>query len=156
GINPEFVPYLFERFRQADSSTRRAHKGLGLGLSIVRHLVELHGGRVWADSEGEGRGAVFTVVLPVPDAQQSAAGEQPRWSRRAPASYAGCPSLDGMAVLVVDDEPDVRELLCAVLEQQGAETVAAGSAADAMAAIAERRFDVLVSDIGMPEQDGYD
>jgi len=154
GIAPEFLPYVFERFSQLDTSTRRVHGGLGLGLAIVRHLTELHGGTVKADSPGEGRGATFTVTLPV-RAVQARPSEAP--SARLGARPALEPtSLAGIRVLVVDDEPDARELLAAVLGGAGAQVSTAASTREALAVIERERPDVLVSDIGMPEQDGYD
>jgi PAS domain S-box-containing protein len=158
GIDPEFLPHVFERFRQADQRTTRRHGGLGLGLSIVRHLVELHGGSVRADSGGEGTGSTFTVMLPVaPIHRREEAGERvhPAASDTLPAHE--CPErLDGLRVLVVDDEEDARELLAAGLGQCGAEVVTASSAHEALEALAGGRFDVLVSDIGMPGEDGYE
>jgi PAS domain S-box-containing protein len=156
GIDPEFLPYVFDRFRQADASTTRKKGGLGLGLAIVRHLVELHGGTVNADSEGRGRGATFTVTIPVADTQ---AGE-PEGSRPARAesspTFADCPqSLAALRVLVVDDEPDTLDFLVAVLKGCGAEVTTASSAAEAFRLMREVKPDVLVSDIGMPDEDGY-
>lgn len=154
GIDPDFVPHLFERFRQADSSTARRHGGLGLGLSIVKHLVEQHGGAVRVESEGVGRGATFTVELPcaggAPEGRP--AGEGGAASLRAPVGPA---SLRGATVLVVDDEPDARELVKRVLEEHAARVVAVSSAPEAFGAVQESRPDVLVSDIGMPGMDGY-
>jgi PAS domain S-box-containing protein len=160
GIAPEFLPHVFDRFRQADSGTMRSRGGLGLGLAIVRHLVELHGGTVHAESQGKGYGASFTVdlplaavrrveALPVPDQERAASGLVNLW---APDSL---PRLDGVQVLIVDDEPDARELLMSVLAQHGASVTTAGSAAEALAALDRARMDVLVSDIGMPDEDGY-
>jgi len=158
GIDPEFLPYLFQRFRQADASTTRTHRGLGLGLAIVRNLVELHGGSVSATSSGTSGGAVFTVTLPTAEPRIDTA-EEPAPDRTADAEAAAAPagatSLRGLTVLVVDDEPDARELIRHVLEGNGARVVSAASAADAMPLIERERPDVLVSDIGMPETDGY-
>jgi PAS domain S-box-containing protein len=158
GIAPEFLPYVFDRFRQADQRTTRQHGGLGLGLAIVRHLVELHGGTVRAESPGEGQGSTFTVLLPVAPVYQSAGQEErvhPAARDTLPAYE--CPDrLDGVRVLAVDDEPDTRELLKAGLGQCGAEVTAVGSAAEALEAIAAAVPDLLISDIGMPEKDGYD
>jgi signal transduction histidine kinase/ActR/RegA family two-component response regulator len=166
GISPDFLPYVFDQFRQADSSTRRQFGGLGLGLSLVKHLVEMHGGTVEAHSTGEGHGATFIVRLPIsavvidgidiedestdPDGPAPAAD-----ARQQPVR------LDGLRVLVVDDEADARRMLAMVLEGVGARVTTAASAADALAALAEAAEkedgpDVLVSDVGMPEQDGYD
>jgi signal transduction histidine kinase len=155
GIKPEFLPYVFERFRQEDSGTNRQQGGLGLGLAIVRHIVELHGGTVRATSEGLGKGATFTVALlisPVrgvsPDELRAkAAGE-----RVAPQNL---PSLAGVRVLFVDDEADARELVAMMLAQGGAEVRTAASAAEGLAACDEWRPDILISDIGMPGEDGY-
>jgi CheY-like chemotaxis protein len=158
GIAPEFLPYVFDRFRQADGRTTRQHGGLGLGLSIVRHLVELHGGTVRAESHGEGQGATFTVLLPVVPVYQSA-GQEVRVhpaARDTLPSY-GCPErLDGMKILAVDDEPDTRDLLKAGLGQCGADVMVVGSAAEALEAMSRTAPDLLISDIGMPEQDGYE
>jgi PAS domain S-box-containing protein len=158
GIPPEFLPHVFDRFRQADQRTTRQHGGMGLGLSIVRHLVELHGGTVKAESGGEGLGAAFTVRLPVA-AVYHAEGEV---VRAHPAAGGALPAfesfdrLDGLRVLVVDDEPDTREMLKAGLGRCGAEVVAAASAAEAMEAIEKSAPDLLISDIGMPGEDGYE
>ncbi|HEY2747817.1 MAG TPA: response regulator, partial [Polyangia bacterium] len=157
GIDSGFLPYVFDRFRQADSSTTRNHGGLGLGLAIVRHLVELHGGTVHVDSAGEGRGASFALTLP-----WSARGERARTTLPALRATPGqcemptVPSLlGGLALLVVDDEPDARELLAAALTQMGARVQVVGSADEAMSAIADAPPHVLISDIGMPGKDGY-
>lgn len=157
GIPPEFLPYLFDRFRQADAAITRQHGGLGLGLSICRHLVELHGGTVHAKSAGEGQGATFTVKLPLAASRRipdKAAPASP--SREPPVEPFGRASLGALRVLVVDDEPDALELVQRVLEEHGAEVVTAASAVEALDRIARRVPDVLVSDIGMPEVDGYD
>jgi PAS domain S-box-containing protein len=156
GIARDFLPYVFERFRQADGTTTRAHGGLGLGLAIVRHIVELHGGSVHAESPGEGGGAVFTVRLPLlPRARAAGEGER----LHPVAVEAACdlqrPSLEGLRILVVDDDPDSNEVLRMLLSSCRAEIEVAGSVAQAIDAL--RRFDahLLVSDIGMPVQDGY-
>ncbi len=156
GIDPDFLPHVFERFRQADSSTTRTHGGLGLGLAIVRHLVELHGGTVRAKSVGANRGSSFIVSFPL--AILHAEADPARQHPKAPAFNEPLPPeprLDGISILVVDDEPDSRELLRAILAKAGADVRTAGSAADALAVWHQRRPDVLVSDIGMPEEDGY-
>jgi PAS domain S-box-containing protein len=145
GIASDLLPEIFERFRQAVST--RAYGGLGLGLAIVRHLVELHGGRVAADSPGVGQGATFTVYLPLVDAAP------PPPPRRD--SSQEFPRLDGVRVLVVDDEPDARALMGTVLGQCGAEVATVPSAAAALEALRRGSYDVLVSDISMPEEDGY-
>ena len=158
GINPEFLPHIFDRFRQADGGMTRPHGGLGLGLAIVRHLIELHRGSVRAESAGSGRGAVFTVTLPLADAP---ANDRPRagHTRRAtpPRKSFECPPLlDDLTVLVVDDEPDARELVTAILEECRATVTAVGSAAEALEVLGRAKPDVLVSDIGMAGQDGYE
>ena len=148
GITRQFLPYVFDRFRQADSSTTRIHGGLGLGLAIVRHLVELHGGRVGAESAGERQGATFTVELPI--GQSWAPDLSPGRATRRVTNR-----LDGLRVLVVDDQADERELFTTILKRFGAETASASSAADGLRLVHEWRPDVLVSDIAMPEEDGY-
>jgi PAS domain S-box-containing protein len=160
GISPDILPYIFERFRQADSSTTRAHGGLGLGLAIVRHLVEMHGGTVRAESRGEGQGATFTIKLPLVvmrsfDMRRASDAERVHPTASADVPF-DCPSeLEGLRLLVVDDEADTRTLLKAVLERCGASVVAVASAGEALAALKETRPDVLISDLGMPEEDGY-
>ena len=154
GIPAEFLPYLFQRFQQADASTTRTHRGLGLGLAIVRHLVELHGGSVAAANAGEGRGASFTVTLPVAGAPLPAADAEMRTAEGG-AGATGAGLLHGLTVLVVDDEADARELIREILEGSGAGVLLAGSAAEAFAIVERDRPDVLVSDIGMPGTDGY-
>ncbi|MFT3764825.1 MAG: ATP-binding protein [Minicystis sp.] len=151
GIPSEFLPHIFDRFRQADASTARRHGGLGLGLSIVKHLVELHGGAVRAESDGLGRGARFTVALPLLDD-----GADLPDSRDVRAAVSDRAILAGVRVLVVEDEPDAREMALRVLEESGAAVRTAASAAEALAAIDAARPDVLVSDIGLPEMDGYE
>ncbi|MEG4507874.1 PAS domain S-box protein [Microcoleus sp. F6_B4] len=151
GIAREFLPYVFDYFRQKDGATTRKFGGLGLGLAIVRHLVELHGGTVAADSPGEGQGATFTVSLPlspkVKGQEKSFAG----FSERSTADEPLC----GIRILVVDDEPDMRELICFLLEDAGAEVVTVAVAFEALPAFARFQPDVLLSDIGMPGMDGY-
>jgi PAS domain S-box-containing protein len=150
GIAPEFLPSVFERFRQADASAARRHGGLGLGLSIVKHLVELHGGSVRAESEGVGKGATFTVSLPL---QREASRDDGQ--REEPLRWEA-PELAGARVLVVDDEPDAREIARRVLEECGAEIVVAASAIEALDALRAHHPDLLVCDIGMPGLDGYE
>jgi PAS domain S-box-containing protein len=158
GISEEFLPHVFDRFRQADQRTTRQHGGMGLGLAIVRHLVELHGGTVRAESEGLGLGSTFTVLLPVAPVYIAESGGErihPAARDTLPA-YECAERLDGLRILVVDDEPDTRELLKAGLSQCGAEVSAASSASEAMKAIEAARPDLLISDIGMPDVDGYE
>jgi PAS domain S-box-containing protein len=157
GISREFLPYVFDRFRQADAATTRVHGGLGLGLSIVRQLTELHGGTARVESEGEGKGATFVISLPF-IAVKSAQVEPERIHPPSSGNIAALdclPSLDGVRVLVVDDEEDTRELLRAVLEKCGSEVTTASSASEALDVIERMRPDVLVSDLGMPGEDGY-
>ncbi|BAZ00127.1 multi-sensor hybrid histidine kinase [Tolypothrix tenuis PCC 7101] len=155
GIPPEFLPFVFDRFRQADSSSTRSHGGLGLGLAIVRHLVELHGGTVSAESLGIGKGATFTVNLPM----KAVAINNTTSPHREPLINSDRPNepqtLNGVRVLVVDDEPDARQLLTTVLSPYGAQVMTAASATEALAAVPQFHPDVLVSDIGMPKEDGY-
>jgi signal transduction histidine kinase/ActR/RegA family two-component response regulator len=157
GISPETLPHVFERFRQGDSTATRAHGGLGLGLAIVRHLVELHGGSVRAESAGQGQGATFTVDLPLREAP-GAPEIADAWLARETeeASPATAARLGGVRVLVVDDDPDTCELLSTVLRQDGADVVTAPSAQEALKTCERIRPDVLVTDISMPGEDGYD
>ena len=160
GIEPEFLSYVFDRFSQADGSPRRRHGGLGLGLAIVRHLVELHGGEVSVESAGLGRGATFTVTLPVRPAER----ETPNETTPAPSTIhhshsviaAGAPRLDKVRVLVVDDEEDTRKIIAALLVESGAEVRTADSAAAATAILSEWTPAVIIADIGMPHEDGYE
>jgi CheY-like chemotaxis protein len=156
GIAAEFLPHVFERFLQADRGPSRTHGGLGLGLAIVRHIAELHGGTVHAESPGPGKGAVFTLKLPLVVLARTA-GEAGRRHPRAPeeATSDTLASLDGLRVLVVDDDPDSNEVVRVLLAGQGAEVEVAASAAQALDILARWRPDVLVSDVGMPGQDGY-
>ena len=157
GISKEFLPYVFDRFRQADASTTRIHGGLGLGLSIVHQLVDLHGGSVSVQSEGEGTGATFTITLPfvgVVSSKKEAETGPPSVSEEI-ISLDGLPSLAGLKVLVVDDEADTRELIEEVLKECGAEVITSRSAAEAYTALDEHKPDILVSDLGMPDEDGY-
>jgi CheY-like chemotaxis protein len=157
GIREEFVPHLFERFRQGDSTTTRAHGGLGLGLAIARRIVELHGGRIEASSPGEGQGATFRVALPVMIAHQEVPGER-RVHPRSPSRDTAVefPALPNIVVLAVDDDPDALTLVQEILESAGARVRTAASAIDALEVIAEEPPDVLVSDLGMPAIDGFE
>jgi PAS domain S-box-containing protein len=153
GISPDFLPYIFDRFHQSDTSSVRRHGGLGLGLALAKYLVELHGGTIEADSAGEGQGAIFKVTLPV-RAVTTPIGEV---DGALAAKSSG--ELAGVRALVVDDEDDARELLKSALENYGADVIAVNSAAEAYALITEtppsERPDVMVADIGMPDEDGY-
>ena len=159
GISPEFLPYMFDLFRQGDSSITRSHGGLGLGLAIVRHLVEMHGGNVQARSEGEGKGATFVVMLPmigIPMADNNGHKDGAVDVSRDGISMERVPELKGVNVLIVDDEPETRDLLVEVLSRCGAEVRASSSAHDALEALQSWKADILISDIGMPGEDGYD
>ncbi len=157
GISPDFLPYVFDRFSQADGSATRRHGGLGLGMAIVRYLVELHGGTVRAESDGENRGAKFTIVLPIRVSQPTgAADEAPPPAVFEAAEAADLPQLSGLRILVVDDQPDARSFLGTLLQAQGATVCAAASTAEAIQTFARERPDVIVSDIAMPGEDGYD
>jgi PAS domain S-box-containing protein len=151
GIHSDFLPYVFESFRQADSSTTRYYGGLGLGLAIVRYLVEMHGGKVWAESAGEGQGATFRVKLPLLNSNDVEVNAP---SRDRPSQIAAAP-LEGRRILVVDDDADNSEYLVFVLQQQGAMVEVAFSAREAIDRIERFVPDVLLSDIGMPGEDGY-
>lgn len=149
GISPEFLPRLFDRFTQADTSTTRRHGGVGLGLAIVKALVERHGGTVHADSAGPGRGATFTIRLPVRTSREARAAERPT------AASGASLRLDGISVLLVEDDGDGREVLTLVLELAGAHVRAVGSVGDALEALESLPPDVLVTAVGMPDEDGY-
>lgn len=179
GIHPDFLPYVFERFRQADSSTTRSHSGLGIGLALVRHLVELHGGSVHAQSLGVGKGATFIVNLPLKTVVTEAKQSEFIQPTLTDEESTPCPpSLNNLRILVVDDEPDTLELIIAILEQYGAQVTAVTTAHEALETLTQNdageeeanqsrqsmglqeypssaKFDVLVSDIGMPQEDGY-
>jgi signal transduction histidine kinase/ActR/RegA family two-component response regulator len=157
GISPDFLPHVFDRFRQADASTTRKHGGLGLGLSIVKQLVELHGGTVRAKSAGEGAGATFTVSLPLAITKHPLSDrEHPTSPRFAAPNDEIRISLSGTTVLVVDDEPDARDLIERLLIERGARVLKADSADSGLKVIAAEAPDVILSDIGMPQKDGYD
>jgi CheY-like chemotaxis protein len=190
GISPNFLPYVFDRFRQADASSTRAHGGLGIGLTIVRHIVELHHGVVNAESAGDGKGATFIVTLPAlapaavsavtPDDAPRAApataesgttasdngnppgpaagigAEAPSEDGLAPQGASRTADLSGLRIIVVDDEPDARDVIARILARAGARTTSAASVREALAAITSERPDIIVSDIAMPTEDGYD
>ena len=160
GIRPEFLPHVFDRFRQADGSSTRTHGGLGLGLAIVRRLVELHGGTVQVESEGEGQGAVFKLNLPlmsVSGPQRILTGDAAEGSLPADESelFERPPTLDGLRVLIVDDEADAREFVTMILERRAADVTAVVSAKEAVEMLQRWRPDVLIADIGMADEDGY-
>jgi CheY-like chemotaxis protein len=160
GIAAEFLPFVFDRFRQADGSSTRQHGGLGLGLAIVRHLVELHGGTIYANSAGLGQGATFTVELPI----GGAAGEGTPLDGNdesnqanpsaAPAVGANLP-LSGANILIVDDEPDCRELVATIVRMRGALSHTAASVAEAVHLLGQNRYSALICDLAMPFEDGY-
>ena len=156
GINKEFLPYVFDRFRQADGSTTRIHGGLGLGLSIVRQLVDLHGGSVGVESKGEGKGATFTITLPFVgvSSDQKETESLPTHGDEI-VTFEDLPSLQGLKVLVVDDEADTRELIREVLKECGSEVMLSRSAEEALEALERYHPDILISDLGMPDEDGY-
>jgi PAS domain S-box-containing protein len=157
GIRKEFLPHVFDRFRQADATTTRIHGGLGLGLSIVHQLVDLHGGTVSVQSEGEGKGATFTITLPfagVVNNEDEAEPGQPAHAEKM-VTFESLPSLAGIKVLVVDDEADTRELIREVLNECGSEVITSGSVEEALVALEEHKPDILISDLGMPDEDGY-
>jgi len=157
GIEPSLLPFVFDRFRQGDASSSRTTGGLGLGLAITRHLVELHGGTVQAESEGAGKGATFTIRLPLVVARRpSVRDDQAPRSASLTKTTEPVRTLEGLRILVVDDEPDSRDLIALILSQAGAEVTTAGSAVDALKAIDEWMPDVLLSDIAMPQIDGYE
>ncbi|HYR95356.1 MAG TPA: ATP-binding protein, partial [Candidatus Binatus sp.] len=153
GISPGFLPHIFERFQQADTGFGRHHGGLGLGLAIVRHIVELHGGTVRVESAGEGKGATFTVNLPLLVSPRAAGERDPEVA--PPLVDHEYPSLEGSRVLVVDDQPDSNEVVSTLLGSRGAEVRVAGSAAQALEMLDRWKPDVVVTDIGMPGEDGY-
>jgi CheY-like chemotaxis protein len=154
GIRADFLPHIFDRFQQADQSITRRFGGLGLGLSIAKHLVELHGGAIRADSAGIGQGATFTITLPVSAAAR--AEDQSPSEMQANGSVQPSDSLAGIRILVVEDEPDTREFLDRFLRGYRADVVVAESAKEALSRISEDGVDIVVSDIGLPQVDGYD
>jgi PAS domain S-box-containing protein len=155
GISPEFLPHVFERFRQGDASTTRSHVGLGLGLAIVRHLVELHGGTVEASSPGEGQGSTFSVRLPLINARRPEERTAPDAKEAAATGVAAAPQLGGLRVLIVDDDVEGREAMAAVLQNRGAKVIAASTSEEALEAMGREHPDVLLSDIEMPGEDGH-
>lgn len=167
GISPEFLPFVFERFRQADSTSTRNHSGLGLGLAIVRHLVEMHGGTVHATSQGEGQGATFIVRLPLlvsrgtgaflneNAAQRPGDNQDSSLTNENETIFIDTAKLGGLRVLIVEDEADAREMLQVMLTQFGADVRASGSVKEALKMLEHWHPEVLVSDIGMPDEDGY-
>lgn len=158
GIEPAFLPHVFDRFRQADATTTRRHGGLGLGLAIVKQLVELHGGTIRAKSPGKGQGSTFIVALPLtvvhPESEPMPERRHPS-APSAPTSEDTCVEIAGVRVLVVDDEPDARTLLRRLLEECDAKVSTASTAVEAFSLLRSERPDVLVSDVGMPGEDGY-
>jgi CheY-like chemotaxis protein len=150
GIAPDFLPLVFERFSRAETSTTRAQGGLGLGLAIVRHLVDLHGGTIKAESAGVGKGATFTITLPLRPWDALAAARRP-----SVEGSASLPRLDGLAVLAVDDDEDTLRFIKRVFERSGAEVLPAKSAAEALRRLELQPANVLISDIAMPGEDGY-
>jgi CheY-like chemotaxis protein len=150
GISKEFLPYVFERFRQADSTTTRSHGGLGLGLAIARHLVEIHGGTINGESGGDGRGATFTIRLPLISASAKRFVEPDQLKLVRSQQL-----LSGLDVLIVDDDSDTLTLMATALTRRQANVTAVSSAGEAIQAITRKRPDVLVSDIAMPDEDGY-
>jgi signal transduction histidine kinase len=157
GIGPDFLPHVFERFRQADGSPSRQHGGLGLGLSIVKTLIEMHGGQVSVQSGGKGNGATFEILLPMKPAERPAADHPERVSSKEDRVWAsGRPDLTGAKILVVDDEPDARAMMHRLLESCKATSVEADGATEAMRMVAEGNPDLILSDVGMPGTDGYE
>jgi PAS domain S-box-containing protein len=155
GIDPSFLPHVFERFRQGDGSTTRMHGGLGLGLAIVRHLVELHGGTIGVENREDGQGALFTIRLPLPSGELRSE-MLPGAASQLRESAAERPNLDGINILIVDDETDALDLITVELAQHGAQVTAVTNAEDALKALSEKNYEVLISDIGMPKTDGYE
>jgi len=161
GIEPHFLPHVFERFRQADSTDTRRYGGLGLGLAIVRHIVELHGGGVTASSPGVGRGATFKIRLPLASTSRPPQPESWRPESEAPQTKRqrvaeACQRLDGVRILLVEDDPETLDMIKYVFERCGAKLITAASASEALETLERFRPDALISDIAMPDQDGYD
>lgn len=157
GISAEFLPYVFDRFRQAEASISRKQGGLGLGLAVVRHLVELHGGSIGAESDGVGQGSLFTVDLPLAEERRDPArAEERRREGDRRRSRKGSVRLDGVHVLLVEDDDDSRKLLGTMLKRHGARVTSTKSAAEALQVFADDLPDILISDIGMPDEDGYE
>jgi PAS domain S-box-containing protein len=154
GIDPDFLPHVFERFRQGDGSTTRTHGGLGLGLAIVRHLVELHGGTIAVENRRDNAGAIFTIRLPLPSGELR--NETLASADAAFAAQLVRPNLEGLHILIVDDETDALDLITVELAQHGAKVKGVTNAEDALAALEQNKFDLLISDIGMPKMDGYE
>ena len=157
GIKPEFLAFVFDRFRQADSSTTRRHGGLGLGLSIVKHLVELHGGSVRVKSPGEGQGSTFVVALPISVIRTEETGRTGEHSGFSDVDVSSIelPSLAGVRALVVDDQADARILICRLIEEQGGQCTLAENGTDALKVIGKENVNIIISDVGMPDFDGY-
>jgi PAS domain S-box-containing protein len=156
GISADFLPHVFEAFRQADSSTTRVHGGIGLGLAIVRYIVELHGGRATVESAGTEKGSMFTVELPVLEsAMQLSLHPAETPSRHVPPSASPLPSLDGIKVLAIDDQPYTRDIVAAILRRCGAEVTTASSVREGRESMSQQAPDVIVCDIAMPQEDGY-
>lgn len=155
GIDPEFLPHVFGRFQQADGAMTRAHSGLGLGLAIARHLVEIHGGTIEADSDGVGHGSTFTILLPISRASKATVAEDGQVDLAEQAAGEILPNLGGLRILTIDDELDTRDLVRIVLEGCGADVVTAGSASEGLETLAGWKPHVLICDIGMPDEDGY-
>jgi CheY-like chemotaxis protein len=164
GIDPNFLPYIFDRFRQADSSIKRSRGGLGLGLAIVKYIIEAHNGAIYAYSRGPGQGSDFMITIPLAEVSQGGlddfwqfgGAETSEPPAEAQAARRHNKSLQGVRALVVDDERDAREVLCVILNSFGADARGVSSAAEGFDVLREWRPDVLVSDIGMPVEDGYD
>ncbi len=155
GIDPEFLPHVFGRFQQADGALTRSHSGLGLGLAIARHLVEIHGGTIEAASEGIGKGSTFTVMLPLSRGNKTAGSGELKLPATEQAAAELLPNLGGLRILIIDDEADTRDLVRIVLESCGADVITAGSAREGLESLAGWNPHVLICDIGMPEEDGY-